>query len=97
MTDYWSKLNGRQRTSKEERFNYIMDTIENQSGNGATGESKDYDEDINELNNKIASLESTIETLESTIDSMDTNIKELQLSVETLSSKQDNVDEIDEI
>lgn len=97
MTNYWSKLKGRQRTSKEERFNYIMDTIENQSDNGATTESKDYDEDITELNNKIASLESTIETLESTIDSMDTNIKELQLSVEALSTQNGDVDDLDEI
>lgn len=27
MTNYWSKLNNRQKVSKEERFNYLMGVI----------------------------------------------------------------------
>lgn len=88
IKDYWSKLNGRQKTGKEARFNYIMNAIENAGGSG--GSSKNYDSDINSLNSKIASLESTIET-------MDGTISELQSTVASLQIKNGDEEDIDEI
>lgn len=89
MKDYWTNLNGRQKQGERERFNFLMNLIENSGG--STGTVKDYDSDIGELNDKIAGLESTVEELTSTI-------SELQSTIEELSGKiAESPEELDEL
>ena len=60
--EFWNKLTARQRASKRERFEYIMNAVNNITPGETSG--KNYDDEIDSLKSRVAVLEGASELSE---------------------------------
>lgn len=70
---FWNKLTARQKASKKERFDYVMNAVNNITPGEVSG--TNYDEEIDGLKSRIAVLESQdIEDLIARIEALEENL-----------------------
>lgn len=71
---FWNKLTARQRANKRERFEYIMNAINNITPGEASG--TNYDDEIDSLKSRVAVLEgaSDLSELIARIEALEENL-----------------------
>ena len=70
---FWNKLTARQKGSKKERFEYVMNAVNNITPGEASG--TNYDEEIDSLKSRVAVLEGStdIQDLIDRIEALENN------------------------